>query len=70
MFVSAWSNQYAASNWLIFAGFCLGVVPVGATPTSLRVLPIKGVVASPTSPPPTNFSAHSGSIFSFSAMAK
>jgi hypothetical protein len=28
----------------------MGVVPVGATPTSLRAIPTEGVVASPTSP--------------------
>jgi len=28
----------------------MGVVPVGATPTSLHVIPTEGVVASPTSP--------------------
>lgn len=32
------------------AGFCMGVVPVGATPTSLHVIRTEGVVASPTSP--------------------
>ena len=50
MFKSAWFIQYVASNWLIFAGFCMVVVLVGVTPTSLHVIPTEGVLASPTSP--------------------